>query len=651
MLSEINEHREFPPNSVEAQDVVLEPNMRVPAIYIGKGDVKKIMMCLKSGLLAETTWALETLTVVLFDDVTMHHISIDTLPGIIDILLQHLKLHLRKLYLHRTSTNATTTQHLVTPVKSLSSTDKETVQDSVPETEAPKKSPSPSHKNGFVTPNKSPNEEPAVKINESASHIVTRTDETPVKDGFRKRKFQATDCEKSSEEMKDSVKRECTTDGLNSCSPKRLVLSHEVKTEEELDNKEDSLSPLRRLKAMSQTQEDRDASSYNCLHSEVLSALQRQRIKSHPKTYLATSNLSSACDDYSKETLEDESYEVLGSTENLLQSLDEDLQDSAQRALCITNIFRSFSCLPINEDRLAKHSALLKICGDLLSFAHKHPVKFSHCKEHRKESSKVLSQVNPSSRLDDWEFLYLNGIRENCIVMLSNIAAKINLDDFDEQCVFGLMDSLIHWLICCSSYSVDPVPGAIHSTITMQRLALETLCKMCLANNNTDYLLATPPSKRICKLVAVLCDMVADGSQPAIRELALVLLTYISKPDVGVTYLSTIEHCVSKILNYLEDSIALILQSDLYSKKSSRNSSSTNSTTSLTSTSTAADVANLFMARCCSNLILRIAQASPKCVYPHRKQILLLTSSEVFATSDTGDVSAILSDVLFELNS
>ena len=620
--------------------------MRVPAIYMGKGDVKKIMMCLKSGLLAETTWALETLTVVLFDDVTMHHISIDTLPGIIDILLQHLKLHLRKLYLHR----ATASQQL-SRVKPNSSDE---AVESVPEAEV-HKSPSPSHKNGFVTPNKSPSEESVVKINDSASHIVTRADEMQFKDGLRKRKFQVTTCEETSEGENELMKK--NIDGLSSCSAKRLALSHEATMTEDSneDSKNDSLSPLRRLKAMSQTQEDRDASSYNCLHSEVLSALQRQRISACPKTYLGTNNLASACEDLSKESLADESCEVLGCTENLLQSLDEDLQDSAQRALCITNIFRSFSCLPINEDRLAKHSALLRTCGDLLSFAHKHPGKFCHNKEFRKENSNwKIAGVTSSFILDDWECVYVNGIRENCIVMLSNIAAKVNLDDFDEQCVFGLMDSLIHWLICSSSYSVDPVPGAIHSTITMQRLALETLCKMCLANNNTDYLLATPPSKRISKLVSLLCDMVADGSQPAIRELALVLLTYISKPDVGVTYLSTIEHCVSKILNYLQDSIALILQSDLYSKKSSRNSSSTNSTTSLTSSSTAAvmcDVANLFMARCCSNLILRIAQASPNCVYPYRKQILLLTSSEVFATSDTGDVSAILSDVLFELNS
>ena len=486
------------------------------------------MMCLRSGLKVETTWALETLTVVLFDDVTVHHINIDSLPGIVDILLQHLKLHLDKLTARRQFESSNENTEIAEENKS------STANGKVDDMEEKR------DKNGYVAAN-------SKSLNE------------------RKRRHSD-----ESVEVTDSMAGEKDESTLES-KAKRLS---ENAAESEVEQQKDAslsvsmvtnLETLRRLKAMSLTKEDRDASSYNCLHGEVLQALKRQRLSCNGRRNLEFESQKKTiqCSDHEMTNESSESYRC----EQLLETATEEFQDRARRVLSITNILRSFSCLPANEDKLSRHNDLLKLCSQLIQFAHWHPKKAP-----KRQRSWSVDEVVTKYLPDDWEATYLYGMRENCIVLLSNIAAKINLDNFDESCVLSLMDSLIHWLVCKSCSSIDPVPGAIHSTITMQRLALETLCKMCLAHHNTDYLLATPPSARIRDLVSVLLEMVVDNSKAAIRELALVLLTYLAKSDIGVAQICSVPHFGSKLFVYLQDSMVHVANCTNY--PSSRSSSS-----------------------------------------------------------------------------
>lgn len=48
-------------------------------------------MALKSGLMAESTWALDTLTILLFDDHTIPWFSLLHLPGLVEVLLEHFR--------------------------------------------------------------------------------------------------------------------------------------------------------------------------------------------------------------------------------------------------------------------------------------------------------------------------------------------------------------------------------------------------------------------------------------------------------------------------------------------------------------------------------------------------------------------------------
>lgn len=49
------------------------------------------MMSLRSGLLAESCWALDTLNILLFDDVSVAYFGLQHMPGLLDVLLEHFR--------------------------------------------------------------------------------------------------------------------------------------------------------------------------------------------------------------------------------------------------------------------------------------------------------------------------------------------------------------------------------------------------------------------------------------------------------------------------------------------------------------------------------------------------------------------------------
>lgn len=60
-------------------------------LFSGQIEAWRIMMSLKSGLLAESTWALDTLNILLFDDTTVTYFGLSHLPGLLEVLLDHFR--------------------------------------------------------------------------------------------------------------------------------------------------------------------------------------------------------------------------------------------------------------------------------------------------------------------------------------------------------------------------------------------------------------------------------------------------------------------------------------------------------------------------------------------------------------------------------
>lgn len=88
----------FPAGSVEAVVPLPVARKRLSKSDVSPVDPWRIFMSLKSGLLAESTWALDTLNALLFDDSTVVYFGLQHLPGLLDILLDHFRRPLMELF-------------------------------------------------------------------------------------------------------------------------------------------------------------------------------------------------------------------------------------------------------------------------------------------------------------------------------------------------------------------------------------------------------------------------------------------------------------------------------------------------------------------------------------------------------------------------
>lgn len=79
----------FPPESIEATTPVMYRRKRITRSDIGPTDAWRVYMSLRSGLLHETTWALDVLNILLFDDTAIAYFGLVHMPGLLNLLLEH----------------------------------------------------------------------------------------------------------------------------------------------------------------------------------------------------------------------------------------------------------------------------------------------------------------------------------------------------------------------------------------------------------------------------------------------------------------------------------------------------------------------------------------------------------------------------------
>lgn len=88
----------FPADSVEAISPLLYRRKRLGKSDIGTTDPWRIFMCLQSGLLSESTWALDVLNILLFDDTAVQYFGLAHLPGLLTLLLTHFQKSLSDMF-------------------------------------------------------------------------------------------------------------------------------------------------------------------------------------------------------------------------------------------------------------------------------------------------------------------------------------------------------------------------------------------------------------------------------------------------------------------------------------------------------------------------------------------------------------------------
>ncbi|XP_076818365.1 AT-rich interactive domain-containing protein 1A-like isoform X2 [Clavelina lepadiformis] len=88
----------FPPDSVEATPLRGIKLSRKTCQDVSLTEAWRLVMALKSGLLVESTWALNALTVLLYDNQSVTQLKLPQLPGLLDALVDHYRCCLSEIF-------------------------------------------------------------------------------------------------------------------------------------------------------------------------------------------------------------------------------------------------------------------------------------------------------------------------------------------------------------------------------------------------------------------------------------------------------------------------------------------------------------------------------------------------------------------------
>ncbi|KAJ7988897.1 hypothetical protein DPEC_G00313950 [Dallia pectoralis] len=81
----------YPVGSVEATVPILKPRRKMTSKDTGTPEAWRVMMSLKSGLLGESTWALDATNILLYDDSTVASFSLAQLPGFLELIVEYFR--------------------------------------------------------------------------------------------------------------------------------------------------------------------------------------------------------------------------------------------------------------------------------------------------------------------------------------------------------------------------------------------------------------------------------------------------------------------------------------------------------------------------------------------------------------------------------
>ncbi|KAF3844699.1 hypothetical protein F7725_007862 [Dissostichus mawsoni] len=77
---------------------LLKPRRRLTSKDTGTPEAWRVMMSLKSGLLAESTWALDTINILLYDDSTVGSFNLSQLPGFLELIVEYFRRYLIEIF-------------------------------------------------------------------------------------------------------------------------------------------------------------------------------------------------------------------------------------------------------------------------------------------------------------------------------------------------------------------------------------------------------------------------------------------------------------------------------------------------------------------------------------------------------------------------
>ncbi|TDH00803.1 hypothetical protein EPR50_G00192440 [Perca flavescens] len=559
----------FPPDSVEATVPKLKPRRRLTAKDTGTPEAWRVMMSLKSGLLAESTWALDTINILLYDDSTMGSFNLSQLPGFLELIVEYFRRCLIQIFgiLVEYEVGAEGQRTLPDPLKEKEEEEEE--------------------------------EEAKEKPSDGQSAEAQRTPKT--EEGTL---AASADVEKAEAVVKEEVKEEQVEIRPQQASKfDKLPITVEEEGEEweelerrwaELSQSNGFISGLLHWKAGGgdttahiQTGEStahiltgestahiHTGESTAHLHTgESTAHLHTGESTAHIQTGESTAHIQTGESTMKRRGEVDEAttpetqkgflWEGRGPSplseledeplcwDECPLSLAESWQDSvSRRCLCVSNILRGLSFVPGNDGEMSRHAGLVLILGRLVLLHHTHtPRKRTSPSFRRPEEAAGVA----CSR-DGWRRDCLAALREDTLVTLANVAGQLDLSLYPESICLPLLDGLLHWTVCPSAEAHDPLAA---SALSPRRLALECLCKLSIQDGNVDLLLATPPFSRQRTLFAALLRLVGERRSQVCREMAVAVLSNLAQGEAAAARAVALQKgSVGTLIGFLEDAVA-----------------------------------------------------------------------------------------------
>uniref|UniRef100_A0AAY4C273 ARID domain-containing protein n=1 Tax=Denticeps clupeoides TaxID=299321 RepID=A0AAY4C273_9TELE len=559
-LPSIHRESNYPLGSVEATQPMLKPRRRITSKDIGTPEAWRVMMSLKSGLLAESTWALDTINILLYDDSTVTSFTLSQLPGFLELVVEYFRRCLIEIFgiLEEYEVGTDGQKTLLGPLPDLTqdeASSPEPGNQSEAQEQDEKKTSGSSAEEARIAKEDS---EARCK-HDPLTKQVSKYDRLPLKVEER---------EKEADLVEDSTE---FTSGLLHWKAGGGDSTAHIQTYFEQRPQTSEYKPPSLAEPVPEPPPARK-SKQEALEAELAKAREESFEKGEEKSVTATVDdmLCSRPGSLSEADggraflfrdrpnpgnitlLEDEPR----SWDETPLSTAEPWQDElARRCVCISNIVRGLSFVPGNDSDMSRHAGLVLVLGKLVLLHHLHPARKRTPPTYQREEERSLACSK-----DEWWWDCLSALRENTLVTLANIAGQLDLSLYPESVCLPILDGLLHWMVCPSAEAQDPfcTAGGFSSSLTPQRLALECLCKLSIQDSNVDLLLATPPFSRQERLYGTLVRHISERRSQVCREMAVAVLSNLAQGDSTAARAVALQKgSVGALVGFLEDSVAM----------------------------------------------------------------------------------------------
>lgn len=497
---------QFPPDSVESTAPVLFKRRKLTRQDVAPVEAWRLMMSLKSGLLAETTWAIDVLNILLFDETGISYFGLSHLPGLLDIILEHFKKSLSDM-LEPEGSSSTRRKWYEPPPNDTAEPDL-----GIPDTKAPV------DENAMVVTKSKRNFESRKK-----TVVTAENRDLFVKDGPRAWEtfpYQTDELDSDSSYIIPPFRGEYgnvpfvrildpkpdTVPFVRILDPKPdtvPLVKQESKPSSHVNSDVQNVK-TEDVEIENKTSENKKEGESSKENKEERTASEKENEVKEEKTFVP--KIIDVAGNLQRRRLSDYEDESYCRDEASLYPVSDSQDNIARRCIALSNILRNLTFVPGNELEFSKSATFLRLQGRLILAYHEHGLRVTKTRNYDRDDdndwSDCCSSLSPQAD-NEWWWDYMENIRENVLVSLANISGHIDLDLYPEDITRPILDGLLHWSVCPAAQGQDPFTSS-SCNLSPQRLALEALCKLCVTDNNVDLVIATPPYARLERLTYVL---------------------------------------------------------------------------------------------------------------------------------------------------